>query len=106
MILIGQYDSPFVRRVAVTLRVYGISYEHRRWSVWGNAEQIAEYNPLRRVPTLVMDDGTLLVETFAIIDAIDELAGADPSFSRLRTTCERHRAKTGHPDCRQTECTP
>lgn len=73
MILIGQYDSPYVRRVAITLRRYGIPYEHRRWSVWGDADKIAAHNPLRRAPTLVLDDGTALVETFAIIDALDEL---------------------------------
>jgi glutathione S-transferase len=74
MILIGQYDSPFVRRVAIALHHYGLAFEHRPWSVWGNAAQIAQYNPLRRVPTLLLDDGSALVETFAILDSIDELA--------------------------------
>ena len=53
MILIGQYDSPFVRRVGITLEHYQLPFEHRPWSVWGNADQIAEYNPLRRVPVLI-----------------------------------------------------
>lgn len=75
MILIGQYDSPFVRRVAVTLRHYALPYEHRNWSVWRNANEIARYNPLRRVPVLVLEDGTSLVETFVIIEALDELVG-------------------------------
>jgi glutathione S-transferase len=73
MILIGQYDSPFVRRVAITLRRYDLLHEHRPWSVWGDADKIAAHNPLRRVPTLLLDDGTALVETFAIIDALDEM---------------------------------
>lgn len=73
MILLGQYDSPYVRRVAITLRLYQLSFEHRPWSVWGDADKLAEHNPLRRVPTLLLDDGTALVETFAIIDALDEL---------------------------------
>jgi len=77
MILIGQYDSPFVRRVAITLETYGLAYEHRPWSVWGDAEKIAAHNPLRRVPTLVLPDGTALVETFAILDALDELVPAE-----------------------------
>ncbi|MFC3077875.1 glutathione S-transferase family protein [Phenylobacterium terrae] len=75
MILIGQYDSPFVRRVAVALRLYGMAYEHRPWSVFGNAEEIARYNPLRRVPTLVTDDGESLIESAAILDWLDEQAG-------------------------------
>src|SRR4051812_13163401 len=73
MILIGQYDSPFVRRVAIALHHYGLAFEHRPWSVWGNAAQIAQLNPLRRVPTLLLDDGCALVETFAILDSLDEL---------------------------------
>jgi len=77
MILIGQYDSPFVRRVGITLGLYGIEFEHRNWSVWRDAEKIAEHNPLRRVPTLLLDDGTAMVDTFAILDALDELAGTE-----------------------------
>ncbi len=76
MILLGQYDSPFVRRVAITLHVYGLPFEHRPWSVWGDADKIAQYNPLRRVPTLLLEDGSALLETFAILDYVDELAGA------------------------------
>lgn len=75
MLLIGQYDSPFVRRVAVALTHYGLAYEHRPWSVWGDAERIAAYNPLRRVPVLVPDAGEALVESSAILDALDELVG-------------------------------
>jgi glutathione S-transferase len=75
MILIGQYDSPFVRRVAIALRRYPLPFEHRPWSVWGDADQIALHNPLRRVPTLLLDDGTALLETFVILDALDEQAG-------------------------------
>ena len=75
MILIGQYDSPFVRRVAVALQIYGFDYEHRPWSVFGDAEAIAILNPLRRVPTLVTDDGEVLIESACILDWLDELAG-------------------------------
>lgn len=75
MILIGQYDSPFVRRVGITLRLYGLPFEHRPWSTFGDAERLAEINPLRRVPTLVLDDGDVLIESGAILDWLDELAG-------------------------------
>jgi glutathione S-transferase len=77
MILIGQYDSPFVRRVAIAMRRYGMTYEHRPWSVFADADKIAEFNPLRRVPTLVFDGGDVLVESSAILDAIDDLVGPD-----------------------------
>ncbi len=75
MILIGQFDSPFVRRVAIALRLYDIAYEHRPWSTFGDADRIAPFNPLRRVPTLVLDDGESLIESGAILDYGDELVG-------------------------------
>lgn len=75
MILIGQYDSPFVRRVAVALVLYGFPYEHRPWSTFRDAAQIAHFNPLRRVPVLVADDGEPLIESAAILDYLDGLAG-------------------------------
>jgi glutathione S-transferase len=77
MILIGQYDSPFVRRVAITLHHYALPFEHRPWSVWADAEKLAVFNPLRRVPTLLLDDRSVLVETFAIIDSLDEWVGRE-----------------------------
>src|SRR3954467_323496 len=77
MILIGQYDSPFVRRVAIALRLYAMPFEHRPWSTFGDADKIAPFNPLRRVPTLVLDDGETLLESGAILDHLDEMAGAE-----------------------------
>jgi glutathione S-transferase len=77
MILIGQYDSPFVRRVAIALRLYRLPFEHRPWSTFGDADKLALYNPLRRVPTLVLDDGEALIESTAILDYLDERMGAD-----------------------------
>lgn len=77
MLLIGQFDSPFVRRVGVALELYGITYEHRPWSVWRDADALAAYNPLRRVPTLVLDGGECLLESSAILDALDELVGPE-----------------------------
>jgi glutathione S-transferase len=75
MMLIGQYDSPFVRRVAVTLKTYGLAYEHKPWSTFGDADQIARYNPLRRVPTLVLDDGAVLTDSLTILTVLDEMVG-------------------------------
>lgn len=57
MILIGQYDSSFVRRVGIALTLYRLPFEHRPWSVMSDAEKIRALNPLVRVPTLVLDDG-------------------------------------------------
>lgn len=80
MFLIGQYDSPFVRRVAIALRLYGLAFEHKPWSTFGDADQIARYNPLRRVPTLVLDDGEALIESTIILDYLDELVGPEKAM--------------------------
>jgi len=66
-----------VRRVAVALELYGLPYEQRPWSVFGDAEKLAAFNPLRRVPTLITDDGEALIESAAILDWLDEQVGPD-----------------------------
>ncbi len=75
MILIGQYDSPFVRRVGIALRLYGMAFEHRPWSTFGDADRIAPFNPLLRVPTLVLDNQEAVIDSAAILDYLDECAG-------------------------------
>jgi glutathione S-transferase len=72
MQLIGQYDSPFVRRVGIALTWYGVPFTQLPLSVFSDADALGKYNPLRRVPTLIGDDGTCLVDSFVILDAIDE----------------------------------
>jgi len=82
MKLIGQYDSPFVRRVGITLTLYGIAFEHLPWSTFGDADKIAPYNPLRRVPVLVFDDGISVMDSGAIVTLLDEMAGNDAVLAR------------------------
>src|SRR5688572_5245321 len=77
MILIGQYDSPFVRRVGIALTLYDLPFEHRPWSTFGDADKIRRYNPLTRVPTLVLDNGEVLIESHIILDYLDSLVPAD-----------------------------
>lgn len=91
MILIGQYDSPFVRRVGIALRLYGLPFEHRPWSTFSDADKIRPYNPLTRVPTLALDDGEVLIESHAILDYLDGLVAPE---RRMFPSAEpgRHRA--------------
>lgn len=91
MILIGQYDSPFVRRVGIALTLYGLPFTHKPWSTFGDAEKIRPYNPLVRVPTLVLDDGEALIESHCILDYLDGLVPpARAMFPRAEPA--RHRA--------------
>ena len=89
MILIGQYDSPFVRRTGIALRLYAIPFEHRPWSVFGDGEAIRALNPLMRVPTLVLEDGFVLTDSHMILDYLDSRV-AEPLFPRAEP--ERHHA--------------
>jgi glutathione S-transferase len=89
MILIGQYDSPFVRRVAIAMRLYGLPFEHKPWSTFGDADKIASYNPLRRVPTLVLDDGEALIESAMILDYLDDLVGPERAMIAPRGEARR-----------------
>ncbi len=75
MQLIGQYDSPFVRRVGIALTRYGMAFEHLPYSTFGDGSRFHHLNPLRRVPTLVLDDGEVLFGSDAILDHLDEQYG-------------------------------
>lgn len=82
MQLIGMFDSPFVRRVAVTLDLYGMPFTHQNWSVGKDFETIRAHNPLGRVPALILDDGEVLIDSSAILDHLDEIAGPQALLPR------------------------
>jgi glutathione S-transferase len=75
MILVGQYDSPFVRRVAVSLRVLGFGYQHDTRSVFADFDAMRGVNPLGRIPSVVLDDGETLIDSAAILDWLDQTVG-------------------------------
>ena len=75
MQLVGRLLSPFVRRVAATLNIYGLPYESLPLSTITDGAAILAMNPVGRVPALVLDGGEVLVDSAAIIDHLDELAG-------------------------------
>ncbi|MDE2436233.1 MAG: glutathione S-transferase family protein [Sphingomonadales bacterium] len=77
MQLIGQFDSPFVRRVGIALELYGMGYEHRPYSSFGESDKFHRFNPLRRVPTLVLESGEALFDSAAILDHLDEIHGRE-----------------------------
>ncbi|MAI90601.1 glutathione S-transferase family protein [Ponticaulis sp.] len=75
MKLIGMLDSPFVRRVAVTMKLLELPFEHESVSVMRDYETFRTYNPLVKAPTLIMDDGTILMESSLILELVEKLAG-------------------------------
>lgn len=80
MKLIGMLDSPYVRRVAITLKCLDIPFEHASVSVFRNFEQFQRINPVVKAPTLVLDDGEVLMDSNLIIDYLEALTGPDNSL--------------------------
>jgi glutathione S-transferase len=81
MVLIGMLDSPFVRRVAISMQMLGISYQHRPLSIFKSFDQFRTVHPLVKVPTLVCDDGEMLVDSTLIIDYLESMS--DPELSLM-----------------------
>jgi glutathione S-transferase len=68
MQLIGMLDSPYVRRVAVVLIVAKVPFEHRPISLFRHIDAFAKINPLLKAPTLVADNGAVLMDSGVILD--------------------------------------
>ena len=81
MLLIGVNRSPFTRRVAITLHIYGMSFEQRELSGFANRDDVRKRNPLGRIPALVLEDGDTLLDSGAIIDHLDEVYGRDRALT-------------------------
>ncbi len=80
MQLIGMLDSPYVRRVAVTLIAAKVAFEHKPISLFRHIDAFTKINPLLKAPTLVLDDGTVLMDSSIILE---ELAAAFPRVAAL-----------------------
>ena len=72
MKLIGMLDSPYVRRVAISLKLLSLSFEHLPWSVFRTYEQFRRVNPLVKAPTLICDDGMVLTDSTLILAYIEQ----------------------------------
>jgi glutathione S-transferase len=71
MVLIGMLDSPYVRRVAVTLKLMELPFEHRAVSVFRHFDTFSAVNPVVKAPSFVCDDGTVLMDSTLIIDYLE-----------------------------------
>jgi glutathione S-transferase len=80
MQLIGMLDSPYVRRVAVSLQLLGVPFEHQSMSVFSTFEQFRQINPVVKAPSLVCDDGTVLMDSTLILDYAENLAAPGRSL--------------------------
>lgn len=81
MRLIGMLDSPYVRRVAVSLRMQNIAFEHESLSVFSTFDAFAAINPVVKAPSLVMDDGTVLMDSSLILEHAERRAAPEVSLT-------------------------
>lgn len=80
MLLIGMLDSPYVRRVAISLQLLGLPFEHRSVSVFRHFEQFQQINPVVKAPSLVCDDGEVLMDSTLILEYAEGLPAAGKSL--------------------------
>jgi glutathione S-transferase len=91
MVLYGRYASPFVRRVGVTLRLYGVGYRHVPLMPFGpDKAELAKFNPIARVPALQLASGEMLIDSAAILDHLDQAAGPLASLTPATGAARRH----------------
>jgi len=83
MKLIGMLDSPYVRRVAVSLQLLGLKFEHQSLSVFSTFEQFRQINPVVKAPTLVDEEGNALMDSTLILQYAESIAR--PSARRTPT---------------------
>jgi len=86
MKLVGQFDSPYVRRVAVTLHHLGIEFDHAPLSVFQDMEEFGEINPLIKAPTLVTDSGEVLMDSTLILAYVAKLSAEEGGASLMPKT--------------------
>ncbi|MBS9477894.1 glutathione S-transferase [Ancylobacter radicis] len=88
MHLIGMLDSPYVRRVAVSLRLLDLPFTHEAVSVFRHYDRFAAINPVVKAPTLVTNDGIVLIDSTLILDHVERLA--DPARSLVPADIAAH----------------
>ena len=81
MRLIGMLDSPYVRRVAVSLKFMGLPFSHEPVSVFRHYDHFATINPVVKAPTLVTDDGVVLMDSTLILEYAERLAAPERRLS-------------------------
>jgi glutathione S-transferase len=68
-------DSPFVRRVAISMRLLGLPFEHAALSVFRGFDAFQQINPVVKAPTLIADDGSVLMDSTLLLIYAEALAG-------------------------------
>ena len=73
MKLIGSLASPYVRKVRVVLAEKKLDYQFELENVWAPDTTIDKLNPLGKVPSLVMEDGNVMIDSRVMVEYLDTL---------------------------------
>jgi glutathione S-transferase len=87
MKLIGAITSPYVRKVRIVMAEKKLDYQLLHEEVWSTQTQISEFNPLGKVPCLIMEGGEALFDSRVIVEYLDTLSPVGkliPSSGRER----------------------
>ena len=92
-LLIGWNRSPYTRRVAISMYVYGIEFDQRAQTAWDHFDDVKQFNPIVKIPALVTEEGEVIVESAAVLDYLDCRVGPEralmPPPSPLRDRTRR-----------------
>lgn len=89
MKLIASLRSPFVRKVRIVMAEKKIDYELVLEDVWAETTTIQQFNPMGKVPCLMMDDGGAMFDSRVIAEYLDVLT----PVGKLLPTGGRDRAE-------------
>ncbi|OLL33241.1 glutathione S-transferase [Burkholderia sp. SRS-W-2-2016] len=95
MKLIGMLDSPYVRRVAICMKLLKLEFAHESISVFRTYEQFKALNPVVKAPTLLTDNGTALMDSTVILQYLATLTGPTPLFPTAPEAALRAARLTG-----------
>jgi len=80
MKLVGPYLSGFTRRTAITMKLFGIPFEHLNLNAYTDKDEVRRYSPMGKVPALVLDNGEVLIDSGGIIDVLQEMVGPEKAL--------------------------
>lgn len=89
MKLVGMMGSPYVRRVAISMRLMGLDHEHKQISVFRNADEFRTINPVVKAPTLICDNGETIMDSSMIIDYLETMV--EPGRSLMPKDAGQHK---------------
>ena len=99
--LVGMMDSPYVRRVAISLELYGVEFESQPLSVFSTFDAFSRINPAVKAPTLILDNGIRLMDSSLILNYFETQAApgrrllpVEPCKMCMNTTSARWKSST------------